>query len=135
MPDDIQGGCFCGAIRYRASAAPLASMVCHCNSCRRISGAPMVAWLTFAKAAVVYSQGQPAELRSSPGVLRTFCARCGTQLTYHNDRYADEIDLTTATLDEPSAFPPTHHSWMCDSLTWLRLGDGLPAYQRSRSDG
>jgi hypothetical protein len=135
MSSNIQGGCFCGAVRYRASATPLASMVCHCNSCRRIAGAPMMAWLTFAKTAFVYSQGHPAELCSSPGVLRTFCAACGTQLTYHSDAYADEIDVTTSTLDDPTAFPPTHHSWMSDNLAWLTLGDGLPAYQRSRSAG
>jgi hypothetical protein len=95
----------------------------------------MVAWLTFARDAFVYSQGQPAGLHSSPGVLRTFCAACGTQLTYHSERYPAEIDVTTSTLDEPAAFPPTHHSWMSDNVDWLHLGDALPTYQRSRSDG
>jgi hypothetical protein len=135
MRVDIQGSCFCGAIRYRATVNPLASMVCHCNSCRRLSGAPMVAWVSFPKDQFAYLHGQPAELRSSPGVLRTFCSTCGTQLTYHNDDYADEIDVTTSSLDDPSAFPPTHHSWMSDNVRWVQMGDGLPTYQRSRSQG
>ena len=135
MSSDIQGGCFCGAVRYRASSEPLASMVCHCHSCRRLTGAPLVAWLTFPKDQLVYLQGEPARLRSSPGVLRTFCAACGTQLTYQNDKYSDEIDVTTSSLDDPAAFPPTHHSWMSDNLPWVQMGDGLPAYARSRSDG
>jgi hypothetical protein len=132
---EIQGGCFCGAVRYRASITPLASMACHCNSCRRLTGAPMVAWLTFPKDQFQYSQGQPAQLHSSPGVLRTFCGACGTQLTYHNDKYVDEIDVTTSSLDDPAAFPPSHHSWMSHNVSWLRMDDGLPIYQRSRSNG
>jgi hypothetical protein len=132
---DLQGGCFCGAIRYRARSAPAASMICHCNSCRRLTAAPVVAWLTFAKASFEYLQGQPAELRSSPGVLRAFCSACGTHLTYHNDRYVDEIDVTTATLDDPAAFAPTHHSWLSHNIEWVRFGDGLAQYPRSSSSG
>lgn len=135
MSHDIEGGCFCGSVRYRASAKPIASMVCHCSSCRRLTGAPLVAWLSFSKDAFEYVRGAAAELRSSPGVLRTFCAACGTQLTYHNDKYPDEIDVTTSSLDDPAAFPPTHHSWMSHHVPWVQMSDGLPAYARSRADG
>jgi len=41
-----EGGCLCGAVRYRMVGAPLSSAICHCASCRRASGAPTVAWLT-----------------------------------------------------------------------------------------
>ena len=135
MSGDIRGGCFCGAVRYRCAAAPLASMVCHCNSCRRLTGAPMVAWVTLPREQFEYEKGRPLELRSSPGVLRTFCSACGTQLTYRNERYPDEIDVTTSSLDDPAAFPPTHHSWMRDNTPWVQMGDGLPTYPGSRSDG
>jgi len=110
-------------------------MVCHCQSCRRLCGAPVLAWVTFAKSQFSYVKGEPAQLQSSPGVLRTFCAACGTQLTYHNDKYRDEIDVTTCTLDDPAAFPPTHHSWMSHNVAWVRFGDGLPAHAKSRADG
>lgn len=95
----------------------------------------MVAWLTFPRDQFAYVRGTPAQLRSSAGVLRNFCKDCGTQLTYHNDRYSDEIDVTTGTLDDPAAFPPTHHSWMSHNIAWVHVGDGLPTYQRSRADG
>jgi hypothetical protein len=133
MPSEIQGGCFCRAIRYQATTAPSASMICHCHSCRRIAGAPVVAWVTFSAAQFQYIHGQPAQLQSSPGVRREFCSFCGTHLTYRNDKYPDEVDVTTSTLDEPAAFPPTHHSWMSHNLEWVRFGDHLAAYGQSRS--
>jgi hypothetical protein len=95
----------------------------------------MVAWLTFPKDQLAYVRGEPALLRSSPSVARTFCSACGTQLSYQNEKYPDEIDVTTSSLDDPAAFPPTHHSWMSHNVPWVQMGDGLPAYQRSRSDG
>jgi len=95
----------------------------------------VVGWLTFAKDQFQYTQGQPAQLRSSSGVHREFCASCGTHLTYRSEKYPEEIDVTTCTLEDPAAFPPTHHSWMSHNLEWVRFGDHLPAYQQSRSSG
>jgi len=41
MGHSIEGGCQCGAVRYRAIEIPLARTLCHCRSCRRASGAPL----------------------------------------------------------------------------------------------
>ena len=130
----LEGGCLCGAIRYTADRAPLKSMICHCTSCRRSSGAPIVAWLTLPICDFTWSQGSPTIHRSSPKVDRTFCGTCGTSLTYaHCDR-PEEIDVTTATLDDPDVFPPVHHSWLEDGVRWLRFGDGLPAHLRTSAE-
>ena len=44
MKDDkITGGCACGAVRYEATGRPSNTMVCHCRTCRRVTGAPVVA--------------------------------------------------------------------------------------------
>jgi hypothetical protein len=131
----IQGGCHCGAIRYALSARPEASMICHCRTCRRISGAPVVAWISTSADAFAITKGAPARYASSPNVQRQFCAACGTQLTYAGPDYKIAIDVTTASLDDPDAFPPTHHSWLSHDIAWIKFGDGLPTFQRSRSDG
>lgn len=129
----IEGGCFCGAIRYRVRGKPLNSMICHCQSCRRIAAAPAVAWLTFASSNFELMQGEPSEFRSSPPVRRTFCHACGTPLTYRHDESVQFVDVTTCSLDAPGAYPPTHHSWLSHDIAWLRFGDGLPAFQQSRT--
>src|SRR2546429_4623035 len=79
------GGCLCGGVRYQVSGAVSNPCFCHCASCRKAAGAPMVPWGTFARASLRLSRGALAEYRSSPGVTRGFCAVCGTSLTYHNE--------------------------------------------------
>lgn len=129
-----EGGCICGSIRYRVNGTPTNSMVCHCQSCRRVAGAPVVAWLTFPSAQFQLLRGQPSQFHSSKPVRRTFCADCGTPLTYEHQDANGTIDVTTCSLDNPNLFPPTHHSWLSHDLSWIRFGDDLPAYQEWRHD-
>jgi hypothetical protein len=130
-----EGGCLCGAIRYRLSGPPLHSNVCHCETCRRASGAPAVGWITCAVDKVEFTRGKPSEHRSSPPVLRGFCAACGSSLTWKHEGAAGSIDITTASLDDPDAFPPDHHLWLSDGVKWARFADELPKYPRSRKEG
>lgn len=131
----IEGGCLCGAVRYRAAGAPSNTMICHCESCRRAAAAPVVAWITVRADQFAFTRGRPTEFRSSSAVVRTFCAMCGTPLTYQHADRAVNIDFTTCSLDDPERFPPTHHSWLGDDLDWVRFGDGRPAFQASRPEG
>jgi hypothetical protein len=64
--------------------------------------------------------------------MRTFCPTCGTPLTYQHDSHPDSIDVTVASLDDPSAFPPADHTWTSERIPWLELGDALPLHSRSR---
>lgn len=128
----IEGGCFCGWVRYRASSNPLGSLICHCKTCRKVTAAPLIPWVTFRRADFQFVTGTPSTLQSSATVLRTFCPACGTPLTYESERYADEVDVTTCSLDDPNAYPPTHHSWVSHDLTWIT--NDLPTYPKSKQD-
>ena len=128
----VEGGCLCGAVRFRAGGESSHPTLCHCDSCRRAAGAPVVAWVTFPLAEFTFTQGAPARYRSSAPVERTFCPRCGTPLTYQHSSYPTEIDVTVASLDDPSAFPPTDHTWTSERIAWLELGDPLPRHEQSR---
>lgn len=130
----IDGGCLCGAVRYRVQGQPSNTMICHCRTCRRVAGAPTVAWVTFDTGKFEFTSGEPASFHSSPPVRRTFCPACGTPLTYQHDDSPQTMDITTCTLDDPNAFPPTHHSWLSHDLTWIKFGDGLPSFQEWRND-
>jgi hypothetical protein len=129
----VTGGCACGAIRYEATGTPSNTMVCHCRTCRRVSGAPVLAWVTFDRAAFQFLCGNPSYYQSSTPVRRAFCSACGTPLTYQTEQYPATIDITTCTLDDPDAFPPTHHSWLSHDVAWVQFGDGLPAFSEFRS--
>lgn len=137
MTDDTAytGGCLCGAVRYRVDGTVDKLCYCHCESCRRGAGAPMVAWGCFAQQRFVVTRGRLAEYRSSATVLRGFCANCGTSITYRNDKRPGEIDVTLATLDDPTAVEPAAHIGMDDKLSWVGIDDGRPQFRRSLSGG
>jgi len=137
MRDDdaiTTGGCLCGAVRYEARGAGFHATLCHCASCRRATGAPVVAWVSFTAAGFGFTRGTPARHRSSAEVERSFCAACGTPLTYRHDTLPDEVDVTTASLDDPSAFPPGDQTWTSERLPWLTIGADLPSFPRTRRD-
>lgn len=132
MATIVNGGCACGVVRYQVEGQPSNSMICHCQTCRRVSAAPVVAWVTFDNSSFAIVKGTLSEYSSSDPVRRTFCAACGTPLTYRHKDNAATIDVTTCSLDEPGMFPPTHHSWLSHDIAWVRFGDDLPAFPEWR---
>ncbi len=132
----LKGGCLCGSVRYRSAAAPLyPPTLCHCRSCQRAAGAHAVAWVTVPRASLEYEAALPVAFASSPGVMRSFCAHCGTPLTYWNRHRADEIDVTLCTLDDPNALVPVDHIWTQDALHWEAGLGTLPRRAQTRTPG
>ena len=130
-----QGGCLCGAVRYRVEGEPLSSAVCHCRTCRRVASAPALPFATFPAGALAFTQGEPTEFRSSPAATRGFCGRCGSPLTYRNDAEPASIDIMTCSLDDPDALAPGFHVWVGQRLAWEHVADGLPAYETTQAAG
>ena len=128
----IEGGCLCGAVRYRARGQAYGITHCHCKTCRRASGAPFVTWAGFDTDKFTFVKGQPASYRSSPNVVRTFCGKCGTALTYQRRNLSASIDVTLGSMDDPEMMTPQHHTWIEGQLSWIFLDDGLPRYSRER---
>ena len=129
----MKGGCFCGDIRYEVGAATFHETVCHCSICRRTTGAPLVAWFTVPHSDFRLVEGMPTRFRSTEKGMRTFCPRCGTQLTFEHEDFPDEIDVTTCSLEEPERVPPKDHTRTSSKLSWVRLADGLPEYREVRN--
>jgi hypothetical protein len=126
-----QGGCLCSAIRFRVAGQPASSIICHCATCRRASAAPAVAWLTFAREKVEILSGSPRVYRSSQGVVRKFCAACGSQLFYENTDSAATIDVTTVSMDDPNLFPPTSEVWLEHRMSWQTVDRTRAQFSRS----
>jgi len=128
----LSGGCFCGRIRYEAAGAPFGETNCHCSICRRTSGAPFVTWFSVARSQFRFVCGEPVRCRSTAKATRSFCAQCGTQLTFEREDLRDEIDVTTCSLDDPDSAPPRDHTYVSSKLSWIKLADELPEYQKNR---
>ena len=117
---EIAGGCMCGQVRYLLSCDPVLATMCHCSDCRRSCGAQSVAWVIVPVEHFSFTQGEPVRFASSQDVERTFCSKCGTSLTYQVKRREHQMDITTGSLDDPEAYPPTQDYYCRDRLSWVR---------------
>jgi heme-degrading monooxygenase HmoA len=130
-----EGGCACGALRYRVMGPVVASTLCHCADCRRACGATPVGWLTLARSGFTWLAGTPKRRASSPPVVRDFCGDCGAQLVYASEDEPEYIDVTLGSLDDPDLVPPRAHIWTSSKAAWLHLRDELWRFPKGLRDG
>jgi len=123
---DHNGGCLCGAIRFRITGVPLCVSHCHCTYCRRATGAAFITWMTMQSEHHEITQGEPTIYSSSPGVRRGFCGACGTTLSYAHDDHPEEIDVSAALLDDQAQVAPDDHIMVTNMVPWLAFADDLP---------
>lgn len=133
--EGCEGGCLCGAVRYRVRGTSVWRAVCYCESCTRASGGIAVAWAGFKTADFRLLKGSLAVFESTPGVRRGFCARCGSTLTYQKDPEklpgaSNDVYITNRSLDDPAAYPPDEHVFYGERMPWLTVSDDLPHHER-----
>lgn len=128
-----EGGCLCGAVRYRATAEPVRAVICHCSMCRKHSGAPVLAFVHFPSASFAWIKGEPARYRSSRYAERGFCSICGSTLSMHEQVLGDRVQVSIGSLDEPQRVQPDDHVWTQDQLPWFAIDDRLPRFRQSSS--
>jgi hypothetical protein len=121
-----EGGCLCGAVRFKAEGEPINVRICHCRNCQKAMGSPFFARALFAQSALTV-EGETSRYPTSERVDRVFCKCCGTRLfSWRTDGSAAGVAL--ATFDDPNAFAPTEHIFVAGKMTWLKFDDGLPQY-------
>ncbi len=125
------GGCHCGAVRYRVSGEPEHVALCHCRDCRKASGAPMVAWAAFGEGDFAVTKGEARTRNSSGTSMRSFCGECGTPLWFRNaEALPGIVDVQLATLDDPDAFAPQAHIQVAERIGWMAEAHRLPKFDR-----
>ncbi|MEM7226552.1 MAG: GFA family protein [Pseudomonadota bacterium] len=128
------GGCLCGALRYEVEAEPLWICHCHCDMCKKHSGAAFMTYIGFPKAAFRWTRGSPKLYDSSGDAKRGFCATCGSSVTFHR---VHETSLALGGLDHPErlevgAQRPVYadnHIFIGEQVPWLKIDDALDRYE------
>jgi hypothetical protein len=121
-----EGGCLCGAVRFRCEGEPINVRTCHCRNCQKAMGSPFFARALFPQTALSVD-GETDRYPSSPTLERVFCKTCGTRLfAWRKNGTAAGVAL--ATFDDRNAFAPTEHIWVAEKMHWVKLDDGLPQY-------
>jgi hypothetical protein len=124
-----EGGCLCGAVRFRTEGEPLNVRLCHCRTCQKAMGSPFFARAVFDQRALTV-EGDTGRYPSSEMVDRVFCKTCGTRLFAWRKNPA-VAGVAIAAFDDRNAFAPTEHTWVSDKIDWVRLDDGLPQHAKT----
>jgi hypothetical protein len=124
MAEIHEGGCLCGAVRYRVTGEPNVTGVCHCTFCKRRTGSAFGVAAYFDNEAVKITGGvlKTYEYRSdeSNRWLRTeFCPSCGTTVTWTAEAFPEGRGIALGTFDDPNWIKPTIHAWTRSALHWI----------------
>ena len=125
------GGCMCGAVRYRLRAEPQRVGLCHCETCRRNTGAVFGAFAVFRLEQLEILSGETGWFQSSANGKRHFCRNCGSPV-FSEWSDSGDLDLYLGTLDEPEHLQPSYELWTIRRVPWLSALDDLQRYERDR---
>jgi hypothetical protein len=126
-----QGGCACGQVGFRVRGEPLRIGLCHCLTCRKVSGSAFNLFAVFPAEAVTIEGEMSAWSATSDGPRR-FCPACGSQLFHQGQPGGPEIEIKVGAFDAPNLFAPTYEAFVPRRETWL--GDlGLKRYPGNRT--
>src|SRR5579872_1784188 len=125
-----QGGCACGAVRYRLTEAPLIVHACHCRDCQRLSGSAFVVnlWIERCYVETDHARLRAARLTAGSGKPHEVfsCPECGTAIySKYHAAAGDTVMLRGGTLDDPQSAPPDVHIFTRSKMRWFEPPAGV----------
>ena len=132
---EVQGGCYCGALRYQATGDALFKGQCHCRECQYITGGHPNVVMAMPETGFSYVKGSPKQFRRGDlpnPVTREFCAACGTHILAKSSALPGAVILKVGTLDDPAVFgAPQMVIFTIDKQSFHHVPDGVPAFERT----
>lgn len=133
MNDGLEGGCACGAVRYRLATAPMFVHCCHCRDCQRQTGSAFVinALIETDHIAILAGDPKPVAVPTDSGQPHEIyrCVHCQTALwSDYGGRPALRF-VRVGTLDDPAALRPDVHIYVRSKLPWVTLPEGVPVFE------
>jgi hypothetical protein len=129
----LEGGCYCGEVRYVAEGEPMLKAQCHCRECQYISGGAPNMFMLMPIGGFSYTKGTPKKFsrRDLEGaVTREFCAECGTHMVTRPPA-VPAVVLKVGTLDDPELYDaPKIAIYTCDKQEFHTIPEGMPSFEK-----
>ena len=127
MTKQTSGSCFCGAIRFSATLPSKWCAHCHCSMCRKAHGAGYVTWVGFEadQVRITCDEDILTWFDSSAGAQRGFCGKCGSSLFFRSERWAGELHIALACMDEPIDRQPQANVFFDEHVDWMPVDNAL----------
>lgn len=133
----ISGGCLCGTVRYECNAEPLATVVCHCTHCQKVSGSAFSVNIVVPALGVKWQGQSPASYadkgESGKSLSRKFCQNCGSSLATEAEALPGAMIIKAGTLDDKSWIRPNTHIWTQSAQPWVQIDPGATTFLKGRT--
>lgn len=131
-----QGGCQCGAVRYRTTGQPKRVLACHCTSCKHRTGAAYGIGVYFDETDAEFTRGtmQTYEFRSDESgrwIRNEFCETCGTTVTWTLELRPGLRAIAGGTYDDPNWFDVQAHIWTRSARDDIRYPDHVDVFEKA----
>ncbi len=128
----LEGGCYCGGLRYVADGEPMLKAQCHCRECQYMTGGAPNMFMLMPGNSLSYTKGTPKQFKRADlekPVTREFCPECGTHVATRPQRPV--VVIKVGTLDDPKLFgAPQMAIYTCDRQPFHEIPAGLTAFER-----
>lgn len=134
MAEIHEGGCSCGAVRYRVSSFPARTSVCHCRFCQRRTGSAFGIGVFFRDEVVEFVRGERKtyEHRSDETqrwLRMEFCSTCGNTLTWTVEALPGMRAIAGGTFDDPNWLELDRHVWTRSAQNWMQIPHGVERFE------
>lgn len=123
----LRGSCLCTRVQFEVVEPTTAAANCHCEYCRRSSGAPFVTRMVIPnpRFAITTGTNHLKWYESSPGTERGFCIFCGSTLLFKSKNCGDEVHFTMSNLIDPPDRNPEYNCFSDRKAKWVQLDENL----------
>jgi len=129
-----EGGCLCGAIRFKVEGEPMISGACLCRDCQYVAGGGAAYAMMYPAEALTITKGETRCVTvkgdSGADVFRHFCPDCGVHLYSYNSHTPEFRAIKVGVLDDPSQFQSQGTVWTASKQPWHRVDPDQPHWDK-----
>ena len=130
----IRGSCLCGGVRFEIDKATGPFEICHCQRCRKSSGAAGMPGVAVKTADYRFLNGHELDstyaapiLYQPPPYHATFCQRCGSPVPEPNPQ-GETMEIAAGLFDDDLGIRPDKHIFVEHTPDWDAITDDLPQF-------
>ncbi len=134
MTETHQGGCHCGAVRFKTSSTPMRAMACHCTGCKRRTGAPYGIGVYFNEDEVRFEGAERSVYEyhsdeSGRWIRNEFCANCGSVVSWTLEMRPGLRAIAGGSYDNPDWYKLEAHIWTRSARSDMCYPESMPVHE------
>jgi hypothetical protein len=134
MAEMHEGGCLCGAVRYRVTGEPDLAGVCHCTLCKKRYGSVLGVSAYFDESAVQIKSSalktyEDRSDESNRWLKLEFCPTCGTTVSWTMELFPGARGIAVGTFDNPNWIAPRVHFWTRSAMHWMAFPADVAVFE------